>query len=148
MKGGGINALPRGEEPSLETLVFHSVCHASFLPRPARALRGHSLSFFSFCISSHNLCSFFSRHVSYGFVCVALVYVLSILAVSFVPVCLSICHLLTTVFESSAAIFLSLFFCAACQSLMAFVRGKCELFYRSSLRVGQAMKTTAGLKVL
>lgn len=108
-------------------------------------------SLFFLSVSPHTISAalrYFSRHVSYGFVCVALVYVLSILAVSFVPVCLSICHLLTTVFESSAAIFLSLFFCAACQSLMAFVRGKCELFYRSSLRVGQAMKTTAGLKVL
>lgn len=90
--------------------------------------------FFSFCISSHNLCSF-ALFLSLCFLwfcmcgtslCSTSHYItdLSIFAVSFVPVCLSICHLLTmSVFESSAAIFLSLFFC--CLSVTdGFCKGK------------------------
>lgn len=92
-------------------------------------------SFFFLSVSPHTISAalhYFSHHV---FVYVALLYVLcsvyfslytdlSILAVSFVPVCLSICHLLTmSVFESSAAIFLSLFFC--CLSVTdGFCKGK------------------------
>lgn len=89
-------------------------------------------SHFFLSVSPHTISAalrYFSRYVSYGFVCVALLcahYIthLSIFAVSFVPVCLSICHLLTmSVFESSAAIFLSLFFC--CLSVTdGFCKGK------------------------
>lgn len=152
MKGGGINALPRGEEPSLETLVFHSVCHASFLPRPVRSLIGHS-PLFSFCISSHSLCSFAleptSRPVSFGFVCVPrlcsvlclflLSYILPLSFCMFVAICVSIQHHICVNLSLPPLSRLSF---ASCKE-------KCELLYIFIVRhVGQAMKRTAGLKVL
>lgn len=71
MKGGGINALPRGEEPSLEMLVFHSVCHASFLPRPVQLLISHSPLALFRSVSPHTVSAALltSCPVSFGFAC-------------------------------------------------------------------------------
>lgn len=72
MKGSGINALPRGEEPSLEMLVFHSVSHASFRPRPVQLLIGHSSLALFLSESLHTVSAalrYTSCPVSFGSAC-------------------------------------------------------------------------------